>query len=293
MKLYSSLLKKISSILLATNHEMDEINSTWKTRIRKRGDFIANYDETNNVEYETRAVAFFDILGWQKAVEDSKDNPNLRRLLLNAVWFFGVRASSYVEEETSDHHSEDEYSQFSDSLIVSFPYKRPFDLYRLLNFVTEFQGSMLLDGLPIRGGVTIGPIFHRGNISFGPALNKAYNLENKEAKFPRVIIDSSLNSMLKQLKMNLPSHRPFITKDADEEFFYTDFLTLYAMNPKLSEILDYKILYLMEKNRENSEILRKYEWLNKYWQEAKIDSAWRVEFRDKLYAEQNFKRRTP
>ena len=73
------------------------------------------------MEYETRAVAFFDILGWRQAVDDSAKDPGIRMKLLNAVWHFGARTKEYVKEDTVDHPSNDEYSQLSDSLIVSFP----------------------------------------------------------------------------------------------------------------------------------------------------------------------------
>src|SRR4051812_16431806 len=49
-------------------------------------DIILNYDEDAPVEYETRVVAFCDILGWRQAVDASVSDPQMRRKLLNAVW---------------------------------------------------------------------------------------------------------------------------------------------------------------------------------------------------------------
>jgi hypothetical protein len=43
----------------------------------------------------------------------------------------------------------------------------------------------------IRGGIAKGKLFHvEGGPLFGPAMNRAYFLESKKAKYPRVIIDS-------------------------------------------------------------------------------------------------------
>jgi hypothetical protein len=189
-----------------------------------------------------------------------------------------------VEEDTVDHPSHDEYSQFSDSLIVSFPYSDARDLNRLLKFVTEFQTSMLLNGLPIRGGVTVGPLFHSGSIAFGPAFNAAYHLESRVAKYPRVIIDPSLDSDVKLLNWMKPKHWPFVVRD-EEGYFSTDFLTSYAMTIKLAEHLDHKIDDWLDLHRDNPNVLAKYIWLKERWLSAKADASWRVAIRDKKRAE--------
>lgn len=243
-------------------------------------DFISSYDFDAPVEYETRAVAFFDILGWRQAVDDSANDPEMRRKLLNAVWFFAARAREYVEEDTPDHPSHDEYSQFSDSLIVSFPYSDARDLNRLLKFVTEFQASMLISGLPLRGGVTVGPLFHSSAIAFGPAVNAAYHLESKVAKYPRVIIDRSLDSDVELMDRMKPKHWPFVTKDEDG-YFSTDFLTGYAMTVKVAQHLDDKIDSLLALYRDNPNVLSKYVWIKERWMAAKADADWRIATRDK------------
>ncbi len=245
---------------------------------------ISSYDSSAPVDYETRAVAFFDILGWRQAVDNSASDHELRRKLLNAVWFFAARTKSYVEEDTVDHPSHDEVSQFSDSLIVSFPYSDERDLFRLLKFVTEFQTSMLLDGLPIRGGVTVGPLFHSGAIAFGPAMNTAYHLESRLAKYPRVIIDHKLDGDVELLDLVKPIHWPFVVKDSDE-YFSTDFLTGYAMTIKLAQHLDEKIDAWLKLYQNDDKVLIKYTWLKERWLAAKADAGWRVAIRDKLYAD--------
>ena len=213
---------------------------------------ISSYDADAPVDYETRAVAFFDVLGWRHAVDNSAIDPEIRRKLLNVVWSFAVRTKSYVEEDTVDCPSHDEFSQFSDSLIVSFPYSDARDLHRLLKFVTEFQTTMLFEGLPIRGGVTVGPLFHSGAFAFGPAMNAAYHLESKVAKYPRVVIDQKLAGDVELISLMIPKHWPFVVNDADD-YFSTDFLTAYAMTNKLSHYLDAKIdnWLLLYKNDDN------------------------------------------
>ncbi len=245
---------------------------------------ISSYDSCAPIDYETRAVAFFDILGWRQAVDSSANDHELRMKLANAVWHFAARTKSYVEEDTVDHPSHDEFSQFSDSLIVSFPYSDARALFRLLQFVTEFQTSMLFEGLPIRGGVTVGPLFHSGAIAFGPAINTAYHLENKVAKYPRVIIDHKLDGDVKLMDLMKPKHWPFVVKDADE-YFSTDFLTGNAMTNKLARHFDKKIDAWLQLYKNDDNIFVKYAWLKERWLAAKSDAGWRVAIRDKIHAD--------
>lgn len=44
--------------------------------------------------------------------------------------------------------------------------------------------------LLVRGGITLGKLTHiEGGPLYGPAMNRAYYLECKEVKYPRVLID--------------------------------------------------------------------------------------------------------
>jgi hypothetical protein len=44
-------------------------------------------------------------------------------------------------------------------------------------------------GFWIRGGITIGELVHNNDVVFGPALNRAHELESKVAEYPRIIFD--------------------------------------------------------------------------------------------------------
>ncbi len=188
------------------------------------------YDSEAPVEYEQRVVAFLDVLGWGSAVSNSETDSELRRCLLNAAWALAAHVQNYVESDTVEHPSRDEYSQFSDSLVVSFPYEAPNDLLRLVRLVSEFQTTLLLSGFLLRGGVTVGSLFHSREIVFGPAMNRAYALEHEVAVHPRVVIDPALDAPLRAAKALLPPHWPFIVRSGDGPY-ETDFLTIFSRSP--------------------------------------------------------------
>ena len=76
---------------------------------------------------------------------------------------------------------------------------------------SNIQWQLIYHDVPIRGAVTIGDIYvnrtdEKATV-FGKALNEAYRLESKKAKYPRIIVDESVleaipteykNDLLKQ-----------------------------------------------------------------------------------------------
>ena len=59
----------------------------------------------------------------------------------------------------------------------------------LIELVQDIARWSLLSGFLIRGGITIGKLYHNATqgVVFGEALVEAYNLESKDAIYPRVI----------------------------------------------------------------------------------------------------------
>ena len=252
---------------------------TWKLIFRRRPpnppaprerDFINSYDDQAPIEYERRAVAFFDVLGWKEAVERSEHDARQRHKLLNAVWALAARTKNYVEDETKEYPSQDEVSQFSDSIIISFPYHDARDLMRLLRIVTEFQTSMLQEGLPLRGGVTVGSLYHSGAIAFGPAMNRAYDLENTIAKVPRVIIDRSLDDDVEAVAPMFPKHWMFVVR-GDDGYYETDYLARFALSPFLTSLIDRKVANWLVEHADYPRVLQKYTWLHARWEAAKLN----------------------
>jgi hypothetical protein len=80
---------------------------------------------------------------------------------------------------------------FSDNAVVSEPVEGP-NFHLLLFRLGYMQVIASWSGLLIRGAVTIGDIVHDDSIVFGPALNRAYELESQQAIYPRIILDPDI-----------------------------------------------------------------------------------------------------
>jgi hypothetical protein len=97
----------------------------------------------------------------------------------SAVTIWARRCGIYVDEKDDvrfDLRSDDQATRLSDSVIISFQSHVHWDLTRMIQAVCAHQWMMVMSGILIRGGITIGKKYHSGPVSFGPALNGPYTL---------------------------------------------------------------------------------------------------------------------
>jgi hypothetical protein len=173
-------------------------------------------------------------------------------------------------------------TQFSDCLAVSASADRE-GRQSLISTVDFLSHGVLSHGFLLRGGITVGDIYHRDNVIFGPAFNRAYELETAVAIHPRIIFDPDLpadwcpedrafdqegkllwiseywvRSTDGLLFMNLL--RPLA--GLPDEAHYDEFLSR-----QLSSVRTLLIERLIECS-ENKRVRKKYEWLAGYFNEV-------------------------
>jgi len=62
------------------------------------------------------------------------------------------------------------------------------DVERFVSGLSQIFLAAATEGFFLRAGVTVGDIYHDENMVFGPALNRAYQLEDA-GKYPRIVLD--------------------------------------------------------------------------------------------------------
>ena len=78
-------------------------------------------------------------------------------------------------------------STFSDNMVISTdPGKAVPYLLREMATIQLMTAGL---GFLLRDGITIGDIIHDDEVVFGPGLSRAYDLESKVAKYPRIAVD--------------------------------------------------------------------------------------------------------
>lgn len=165
--------------------------------------------------YEKRFIAFIDLLGFGNLVEKSAIEPGLPQKILDALFTLqpkSIEKDAYasinyeicppeevaevrklLEKMTKNMKSMHPVvvTYFSDSLVLSARSDDVIASQMVLDLLAKLTIKMWVDySLLLRGGITEGDLIHTENGPlFGPAMNRAYLLESKIAKHPRVLID--------------------------------------------------------------------------------------------------------
>lgn len=219
----------------------------------------------SDAEYETRVVIFIDILGWREIVNRSAEESDSFLKVINVAYNF--KAVTEGLNTNGDDPFDTRITHFSDSLVISLPETdaRP---ERLEFFLLGLISATAHLGLFIRGGITIGKIYHKEGMVFGPALNSAYELESKHAKYPRILLDEKIYKEWSEGQLH-SAWRTF----RDDYYFY-DFirqLQEFPYNEKHLNPIKNAIERSIEKHRSNRKVLVKYCWLVKYFNEVMPD----------------------
>ena len=231
-------------------------------------------------------VIFIDILGSQSRVNFDE-------------WYNVMSVFSRMverEKELDDNHPWTVYKRethiFSDCAYIIYDYKDDIeeskkDMYELMGIACYNTEKVLYEFLKnefiARGAITYGDLFYDNekNIWFGPAMNRAYFLESKQAIFPRIIIDPEYAEKLFEFNENKycssAEHKNFngkiLCRDIDG-FIYLNYLNSEKLGMNHMEYMNVTetILQLCDKERkkirETEEIQKsiknKYDWLEKY-----------------------------
>jgi hypothetical protein len=139
------------------------------------------------IVYEDRLLAFLDILGFSERLLRSGKDQKLGRELLD----FFVSLKTLLARFQSDDFA---VTLFSDTLCISS--REPPNFSSFCCGLSLIVTSLLGLNYTVRGAVSRGLLYHKGDIIFGPCLVRAHNLENTLAIFPRIIIDPNLEANL-------------------------------------------------------------------------------------------------
>lgn len=154
----------------------------------------------HNAGYERGIVTFLDVLGFRNLLE-VKSASEIAGVMQNLRRF--AEGSGNKEEPPRRSDEIRLYTQaFSESVSDAVVRVRTVDtqsrdgpfVYELIDLM-HAQVECINQGILIRGGMTIGPV-HAGIVDkgpiFGKAMVRAYEIEEKEAIYPRIMIDEEL-----------------------------------------------------------------------------------------------------
>lgn len=230
------------------------------------------------MNYENRYVIFLDILGFKNMVMKSENNPNLLEKINKIL----NRIQEIKTDDVLLTKSDRQVSIFSDSIIISYSSIKPGIVYPILEDIIYLCIEFSYENIWIRGGISFGKLYHKGDKCFGPALINATNLESKHAKYARVVVDTDFlvttianppkSFSIKEYKNGIMD---LLKKDSSDNVYYLNFLDSipYTLdNPDDIETIFFKIKNNITQSlisyKNNTEILEKYEWMKNYYNET-------------------------
>lgn len=242
--------------------------------------------EDNAKGFRQAVTIFLDILGSQDR-QDFSEWYKIMRIFADTI----AREKEYDKAHPHTIYKR-EIHVFSDCAYIIYDYKPDIEesgkndeaLMCIACYNTEkVLFEFLRNGFLVRGALTLGDVYYdpEQNVWFGPAMNRAYFLENKEARYPRVIIDPQFADNLvaynDRTYGGVATNGKILKRDNDG-LYYIHYLNTYQQgfyaieNDSLAESVLELCKTEMGKQRvtpkEKESICEKYKWLERYIQES-------------------------
>lgn len=249
------------------------------------------------MSYKKCIVIFLDILGTQN------------RESFEELYKINNIFHSRLEDNSKNNERPVIYKRtihtFSDCAYIIYDYKDNIEDEKkdigLLTRVSIFNTiilvqNLLKEGFLVRGGISFGDVYYETERSlfFGPAINKAYQLESKEATYPRILLSNEIVALFKRsvyksykkiekekieygisewqnelILEDLDIESEYIIKDKDYDNRYMlNYLYHIQNGINIGFDLNKVLENIIETNKNialsNKEIENKYKWLEKY-----------------------------
>lgn len=228
-------------------------------------------------KFEKRIIAFIDLLGWKRLVEQASSNPETFERIINCIQSLQIHSQlpySFPKNQ-SPFFNDYEVSQFSDCIAISMKLDAPNVMNIFPVLLKTLQIQLLWQGLLCRGAITCGDLIHSKSILFGPALTEAVKLEG-QANGPRILISESL---VQSFNVSFPAYdgEPskalYCRRDKSDQLFFLNYLETdftSSTNPSLeSHMQAIKDMISVAENRDPKH-WPKYQWLIKYFNEVAV-----------------------
>lgn len=234
------------------------------------------YDK-DNPSLVNSMVCAIDILGFSQMIVDScRDGYGDK--LLKEINYLITKNKQCI---TPNKYSKGKVKIFTDNMVVAYPIKDDGEkeLDEILENVSEYQFNLSLEGLFVRGGVSVGDFYINEDIVFGPALLDAHNTESKIACYPRIVLDEKTVKLLKKY-INYYDAAPQKNKiliDSDGQWFLNYLNTIFKFYTECNndyefERVQHELLFRHKKKLEellsihktNIAVWDKYVWTANY-----------------------------
>jgi hypothetical protein len=222
-----------------------------------------------NIKFEKRAVAFIDVLGFKSVV--GKGAQNNYKLLQELVCTLETAVPKLNESVASDVPNEliPKHFYISDCIILSAPLTANSDenycgLDIVIMRAIQLTHIFLNKGYLIRGGISIGDLWHTESNIIGPAYQEAYSIETK-TKAPRIELSDTAKTRWEERNKN-SSIPNYMCLTYDERFMVNGLHDYYIQADKNLEAVFKEYASTVEKNKKSADdnVNLKWSWFEKF-----------------------------
>jgi hypothetical protein len=239
------------------------------------------WDDGQPVRMRTSVVVFADILGFTEKTRRANDLASAQELLRHLRSTLNGALMSITQDwmKLSGGMARRpwEYKAFTDNVVIGFPIRDSgeVELGRVFSNLSMFQLKMAQAGRFIRGSIAVGDLYIDRDIVFGAGLLEAYDVEQKLARDPRIVLaPSAVRYLTQHLARHedphgAPHNRDLLV-DADGQTFlnYLDSILIAESEhgPFYDELLGHKdqVTQALQAHRGDPKVWSKYEWVAKY-----------------------------
>jgi hypothetical protein len=225
-----------------------------------------------------------DILGFSDIIASIPQKPERFQQILSILTALKERTETTKHDDGKVILHNRKATSFSDSIVISYPVLEWGAGRALCRDLVWLARALLMQGILIRGAVTIGSLYHSDGIVFGDALIEAHILETRVAIYPRIVLQDAVlesNAWLKDAPAfcsGIPAEEPESSqRDADGVWFLNPLqfgswsVDFAGVSP--STFLNTVRQRILEKyddanKRKRPEILVKLTWLAKQFNES-------------------------
>jgi hypothetical protein len=234
------------------------------------------YQDGGEPKLKNSVVVFMDILGYKDMAESAsmKNSEGELLLRLHSALRDGQKFLKGSQIGNKDFYA---LKAFTDNIVIGWPIwdDAEMELGTLFFMLEYFQFNLALEGIFIRGGLTIGPLYMDDITVFGAGLNEAYYVESYLTRDPRIVLSLKAEEAVKTHMgyYGRPEHAPQardLYRDSDGQLFlnYLDTVMLGEdeVGPFLDDLMKHKSIVeqQLEKHKDRPNIWSKYAWVANY-----------------------------
>lgn len=233
--------------------------------------------------YKNHVVAIVDILGFKDALLDEEKAKKILDILKKLKNM--ERVESAVTIQTQGTCTEIQVSPaittFSDLIVISVSEENLTGtaswrnaIYEILHIIQYLTRGLLYERFLLRGGITLGKLYHQEGIIFGEGMVDAYNIESKIAKYPRVVASAEL---VKCFAVDRIWKTPnYFYQDGDQACldYMPEMLGKMSREDQqgMREIIQENIIFLEEEGKK--EALVNWRWFAEAFEKSMSRSVW-------------------